>query len=535
MIRFALLLAFAAQIALPQSHCSVPPGPEAPKLPAKLMDGVGTEFINFPITTSNPEAQKFFNQGIAQMHSFWGKEAERSFLQAAALDPEAPMPWFGVAMIAGGQYQPYFQIAAWDAMSGKQARTNRRAIDAAQKAIDLSNKPGKATELERLYIAAVAARRIPKDKVDPDEAYIAAWRALLAKYPKEVEARTFLSLHLMRGFDLPAHTPRETSMEAVNLLRDLLHDAPDHPGVHHYIIHGFEGSTFASEAWPSCKRYFEQAPNIPHALHMPGHIYSQTGRWSDAIIAFGTAKNKELAYMQADTNYGNGHHGHNVNYLSTSYSFTGDFDGAVREAKHLLTIPETDSQKKSADTFTTAYAQGFIAMLRTLSQHEKWDEILAGQMLPEISRPRQQAWYAWGRGLAWVAKGNTKKAKAEARALDKALANFKSKTKFPVPAELLVAKDELAAQILLAEGKTDRGLRALEQAAKKERSLRYSEPPYYARPVYEALGKWALKAGRLDLAKAAFRQALDQTPADAIAEKGLRAVEQREGLASGGN
>ncbi len=174
-------------------------------------------------------------------------------------------------------------------------------------------------------------------------------------------------------------------------------------------------------------------------------------------------------------------------------------------------------------------------MLRTLSQHEKWDEILAGQMLPEISRPRQQAWYAWGRGLAWVAKGNAKKAKAEARSLDKALANFKSKTKFPVPAELLVAKDELAAQILLAEGKTDRGLRALEQAAKKERSLRYSEPPYYARPVYEALGKWALKAGRLDLAKTAFRQALDQTPADAIAEKGLRAVEQREGLASGGN
>lgn len=531
MLRFAPLILFAAQIVLPQNHCSVPPGPEPPKLPAKLMDGVGTEYIDFKITTSNPEAQKFFNQGIAQMHSFWGREAERSFLQAAALDPEAPMPWFGVAMITGG-YQPYFQIVGWDSILGKQSRTNKRAMEAAQKAIELSKKPGKATELEKLYIAAVTARRIPGDK-DPDEAYIAAWRELLAKYPKEVEAQTFLSLHLMRGFELPAHTPRETSMEAVKILKALLKEAPDHPGVHHYVIHAWEGSSFASEAWPSCKRYFELAPNIPHALHMPGHIYSQTGRWDDAIIAFGAAKKKELSYIEADSTYGNGHHGHNVHYLSTSYSFKGDFDSAVREAQHLLGMPETDANKKSADLFTTAYAQGFIAMLRALTQHEKWDEILEGKMLPEIARPRQQAWYAWARGIAWSAKGNASKAKSEAKKLDTALANYKSKTKRNAPPELLVAREELAAQILLAQGKTDKGLRALEQVARKERALRYTEPPYYARPVYEALGKHALKAGKLDLAKEAFRQALDQFPSDAIAEAGLHEIDRRD-MPSGG-
>ena len=525
-MRYFLPLLLIAGAAYGQSHCSVPPGPDAPKLPAKLLDGMGTEHISFPITTSNPEAQKFFNQGVAQMHSFWGREAERSFLQAAALDPEAPMPWWGVAMVAGGQYQPYFQIAGWDEISGKQARTNRRAIDSAQKALDLSAKPGKATELEKLYIAAVAARRIP-GKEDPDEAYIASWRALLEKYPQEIEARTYLSLHLMRGFELPSHTPRKYSMEAVAILKQLLTEAPDHPGVNHYVIHAWEGSSFAKDAWPSSEKYFTEAVDIPHALHMPGHIYSQTGRWKDAITAFVAAKQKELAYMKADPAYGNGHHGHNVNYLATAYSFTGDYDSAVREAKHLLSIPETDAQKKSNDLFTTAYAQGFIAMLRALTQHEKWDDILAGNMLPQIARPRQEAWYAWARGLAFAQKGEIAKARTEGRKMDAALANYASKTKRPIPAELKVAEEELTAQIVLASGKTDAGLRMLENAAKADRALRYTEPPYYARPVYESLGKAAAKAGRTSLARKAFQQALEQFPADAIAEAGLHELDQR--------
>ncbi|MCX6597588.1 MAG: hypothetical protein NTV70_14605, partial [Acidobacteria bacterium] len=160
-------------------HCSVPAGAAAPALPAKLMEGMGR--VDFKITTKSPEAQKFFNQGIAQMHSFWTKEAERSFLQAAQLDPEAPMPWFGVAMVAGGQYQPRFQVDNWEEMMGPQARTTKRAWDAAQKALDLAKVPGKATELEQLYITAVAARRIPVAKQNSDDAYIAAWKALLAK------------------------------------------------------------------------------------------------------------------------------------------------------------------------------------------------------------------------------------------------------------------------------------------------------------------------------------------------------------------
>ena len=109
---FVVLLSSAALYAAtetkPKDMCAPPPGGTAPTLPARIMTGQGQ--IDFPITTSNQKAQEFFNQGVAQMHSFWAFEAERSFLQAAALDPQAPMPQWGIAMVAAGDYRPRFQL-----------------------------------------------------------------------------------------------------------------------------------------------------------------------------------------------------------------------------------------------------------------------------------------------------------------------------------------------------------------------------------------------------------------------------------------
>ena len=208
-------------------------------------------------------------------------------------------------------------------------------------------------------------------------------RALLAKYPDEVEAQLDLALMIMRGFSLPDKKPNAPgTMEAVAILRGLLPRASDHPGVHHYIIHAFEGSPFAKEAWPSCDKYAQLVTNIPHALHMPGHIYSQTGRWEDAAKAFSAAANNERGWMKQDKLYGDGHHGHNVHYLATAYSFEGRFDEAIEAAKELLAFDENPAQKASADAMATARAQGWFAMMRTLVQFEKWDAVLDETMLP---------------------------------------------------------------------------------------------------------------------------------------------------------
>ncbi len=505
--------------------CAPPPSGTAPALPAKLLPGQGD--IHFQITTSNPEAQKFFDQGVSQMHSFWAVEAERSFLQAAQLDPEAPMPWWGVAMVSAGDYRPRFQLDTANKVFG----TNRdprvvakRAIEAAEKAQRLAEVAGKATELEKMFIASIVARRMPARGVDPDDGYIAGLKAIVAKDPKQVEAKSYLALHTMRGFTLPDHKPNPGSMEAAQMLRELLVEAPNHAGVHHYVIHGFEGATFAKDAWPSCKRYAELAPNIPHALHMPGHIYSQTGRWDDAVKSFADAAENELGWIKADKLYGRGHHGHNVHYLATALAFSGQYDKAIQQAQHLLEFKENPREAAQVDGFFNAYRQGWFAMLRTLVLAERWDDILAGKLLPAYDKPREKAWTHWARGLAYVAKGDSANAKSEAKAMDEALKEFQEKVKRAPSEELQTARLELEGQVAAASGRNKRALTVLEKAMNKERSLVYSEPPYYPRPVAVPLGQLALKLKMRDKAQKAFQNALDQYPGNAQAQAGLRAA-----------
>jgi hypothetical protein len=136
--------------------------------------------------------------------------------------------------------------------------------------------------------------------------------------------------------------------------------------------------------------------NIPHALHMPGHIYSQTGKWDDAVKSFSDAAVNERGWMKEDKLYGDGHHGHNVHYLATSYSFSGRFDEALKAAREILDMPENPGQKAQVDLMTTAHAQGFAATLRTLVQFQKWDLIVDGKSLPEYGKPRQESWRPLG-------------------------------------------------------------------------------------------------------------------------------------------
>ncbi len=540
---FAVLLASASLLGAaeskapetkPKDMCAPPPGGAAPTLPARIMSGQGR--IDFPITTSNPKAQEFFNQGVAQMHSFWATEAERSFLQAAALDPSAPMPQWGIAMVAAGDYRPHFQLVRDNVPSNvKKMDANPRtpeggpgrAIAAAKKAVELAAVPGKATDLEKLYVAAIAARRNAQSK-DPDADYIKGLRAVVSAYPKEVEAKTYLALHLMMGFSTPDKQPAPGSMEAVEILRELLVSAPDHMGVHHYVIHGFEGSTFARDAWPSCRRYPELVTNIPHALHMPGHIWAQTGKWDEAEKSFSAAAENERGYMSADKLYSKGHHGHNVHFLVTTYCFQGNYEKAMEAAQELLSYKENPREAGQVDNWFTAYRQGWFSLMETLVHFEKWDQILDGRTLLVYDRPREQAWRHWAMGVALAEKGDPRKAKVEAKAMEAALKELKAKTK-DVPKQLLVARQELDAQIDFARGKVDKSLQTLRAAVKAERALRYTEPPSYPRPVSEVLGRKALDKGKLQLAEQAFREALEQYPESRRAITGLEETLRKEG------
>jgi len=517
----------------PKDQCSPEPGATAPTLPGHLMEGMGT--VHFPITTSNDEAQKFFDQGVAQMHSFWAREAERSFLQAAALDPKAPMPWWGVAMVAAGDYRPGFQLgfvngAPEDAKNDrvtpvkKMGPEQKRAFDAATRASALIEGNTQVTETERLYVRAIAARR-GIGCANPNREYVEGLRRIIVKQPDDIEAQSFLALALMSGFTTPDRQPRAGSMEAVAILKHLLPIAPEHAGVHHYVIHGWEGSSFAREAWPSCEKYPKLAPKIPHALHMPGHIFAQTGRWEDAEEAFIQAADLERRYISEDSLYGTGHHGHNVHFLIATYMFERDYDRAMSAAQELMAIPETPGQKKNIDDWYAADRQGWFGMMRTLVYSGNWDQILDANVFKPFAAPRETAWFHWARAIAFAAKNDPDGVRHEATAMDDSLKQFTKATHDKKPAPpLLVAREELRAHLALSQKQDAEALALFEKASEQEQALHYQEPPAYPRPIAEVAGQLALQLGQRERAAKDFRIALRQYPKSPRAVEGLRAA-----------
>jgi tetratricopeptide (TPR) repeat protein len=502
----------------PADYCAVPSNTR-PTLPAVLMAGMGE--TDFPITTSSKEAQAFFNQGVSQMHSFWFRESERSFMQAAELDPGAAMAYWGIAMSAAGDYRPAFQLMrnrsrmAQPEAGGSPSAGETRAREAIARAVALKDQ---VTERERLYIDAVAARRNPDSK-DRDGDYVRGMRKLVAAYPDDLEAKSVLALAIQRGYDSVTKEPRDTTMESLALLREVLARNPNHFGAHHYIIHGCEGGKRPQDAWASCKRYPELVPNIPHALHMPGHIYAQSDRLEDAAHAFASAGLNELTYMAGDTLYGNGHYGHNQHFLIHTLGLQGRYREAMTRAAELMRQKENPRERASVDG-SSAYRQGWFCAMKTLVRFEKWDEILDGKTLAQYDRPRENAWLHWARGLAQASRSDAAGAAASLADMDRDLELVKGSAK-DLPPQLEVARLELEGYLDVHRGKVDRGLELLRKAAGLEAALIYTEPPAYPRPVVEMLGRAALGVRNYKEAESAYRKALEQEPGSGRALYGL--------------
>src|SRR5262245_50567131 len=199
----ALAMGFGvnASAAWQAGHHAVVSG-ENPTLPAVLLEGMG--HVDFPITTSSTSAQRFFNQGIAQLYAFWFREAERSFMQAAALDPNAAMAFWGIAVSAAGDALPSFQLPG-------ASSNERRVLDAINTAMRLRTK---STVRERLYIEAEAARR-KGDAKNPTFDYIQALRKLVASYPTDPNAKVMLALALESGYEPVTKVAKPGTFEAI--------------------------------------------------------------------------------------------------------------------------------------------------------------------------------------------------------------------------------------------------------------------------------------------------------------------------------
>jgi tetratricopeptide (TPR) repeat protein len=513
--------------------CAPPPGAQ-PLLPAKLLPGMGTT-KDFPVTTSSDQARKFFLQGVSQIHSFWFVESERSCLQALQYDPNMAMAHWCIALSAAGDYRPAFQLlrntagagrgtgAATDASPDSVVRTANgaavnpqiRAREAIAKAMALRDK---VTERERLYIEAQAVRRAPGNKDDADANYIAALRKLVAAYPDDLEAKSMLGLAIDNGFDPVTKEPRAHTMEALALLQEVVDKDDSQFGAHHYLIHGWEGSKTPEKAWHSTARYAGYVVDIPHAAHMPGHIYAQSDKIQEAISAFSAAAAIERKWIESDSLYSTGHHAHNVHFLIHALNLGGRYNESLVNVKELLAFKE-NPRERGGSAQTGPWRQGYFGLIKTVVRFEKWNEILDGQTIPVYDKPEQNAWRHWAMGLAYAATGQMDRAKTTLADMRKDLESVTS-NKEPIG----IGVQELEATIAARGGDRKKGYELFRKAADREAAMLYTEPPSYPRPVVEGFANVALAAGDFATAEKEYREALAREPGSGRAYFGLAAA-----------
>src|SRR5438034_9397825 len=530
-MRFILLLVHAlalqgcrdnrdSQQQPPAPHHPAILSPSAPAATARLMDGMGK--VDFPITTSSKVAQAFFNRAVAQLSGFWFVEAERSFLEAARLDPNAAMAYWGIAMATPGTFLPAYQLAltpnpGLPGLSPNSPESRARAAIVKAQAFRDS-----VTARERLYLEAVAARHNAGLR-DPDAAYIAIMRRLVESFPADPEAKSILALALENGYDRATKSPKPGTDESLTLLRQVLAKDPNHAGANHFLIHALEGGKDLRSALPAANRYAGLANNIPHVLHMPGHVYAQIGMFDDAVNAFMAADVKEREYMSADPRYSKLSYVHNEILLLHVLGLAGRYRDAMSRIAGLMPAKESLAQREIAEFF---YRVGWFALMKTLVRFEKWDEILDGKTLPFYNQPSESLWYYWARGLAYAAASNATEARNSLAIMEQLMRSLERGGN-TLPQQFHIAHAELAAYIDTTRNMST-GLEELNRAAASESLLPYADPTAYPRSVLELLGRTALKARDFRTAESAYRRALENEPGSGRALWGL--AKASEGL-----
>jgi hypothetical protein len=264
---------------------------EADKPGAPVFKGLGAH--RHPISTHNRRTQMFFDQGVNLMFGFNHAEAIRSFREAARLDPDCAMCWWGVAMALGPNINmpmpPDAVTPAW------QALTKARALEA------------KAGPEERAWIDALAARYDADGKSDRhtlDEAFAKAMGDLWRAYPNDLDAGTFYAEAMMDTqpwdyWELDGVTPKGHATEIVSTLEAIIKRAPNHPGALHLYLHAVEATTTPERAEAAADRLLVLMPGAGHIVHMPSHIYYRVGRYADAVRVNELAAKVDEEYLAA--------------------------------------------------------------------------------------------------------------------------------------------------------------------------------------------------------------------------------------------
>jgi tetratricopeptide (TPR) repeat protein len=494
-----MLLGGAWQAAAQHEHGSDPLAMPAAKSP---LAGGGN--YHFPITTRNPEAQKFFNQGIAQLYGFNHDEAFRLFKRAAELDPAAVMPVWGMALTLGSHIN-----------NGPDAARESAAYKTISKARALT---AGAPEHERAYVEALAARYSSDLKADTAQLardYSEAMGILHARYPDDPDAATLYAEALMnlnpwKYWDREGKPLGETA-RFVAVLEGVLRRWPEHPGANHYYIHAVEASKQPERALPSAQRLGSLVPGAGHLVHMPGHIFARTGDWELAARANEAAVRADRAYLKGRPQeglYPLMYHPHNIHFLAYARASQGRCQAAAKATSELRqqVLPGLDAM---------AMIQAFLTydwLVPLWCPSLPLPEAKPAEKYPLL---RAMHHYAAGVRAAWA--GQASAARRELDAFRRVAPQVPPDMIYEVDytaAYLRVAEKSLEAWIATASSDAAGAVRLWREALAAYDELRYDEPPLWYYNVRQSLGAALLRAGEYSEAEKTLREGLAANPRD---------------------
>jgi hypothetical protein len=484
--RISLGFAVAALLALPLS-------------PVARADTKIVEEVDFA-TSCSPAVQHTFKHAVWTLHSFWYPEALKEFTAVTEADSNCAIGYWGIAM--SHWYPLWFP-------------PRPAALKAGSEAVEKAMAATTKTEREKDYITAIAAFYRDNDKLDHRTraaAYEKAMEQVYLKYPEDREAGVFYALALDTTAP-PTDKTYTNQKKAAEILNNVWKEQPNHPGVVHYLIHSDDSAKFAQAGLDAAICYAKIAPDVPHALHMPSHIFTRLGMWQESIDSNRAANAAALGYVRKSLGPDafDGETVHTMDYLEYAYLQTAQ-DGPAK-----IVVDELVGFRQSAGAnLPTAYAVAAIPV-RFVLERRDWAGA-ASLSAPAIGFPLErfpwaEAMISFGRALGEARTGNLAGAQTE-------IANLQS-----LKDKLVAAKDtywanqvevqRLGAAGILADvqGDDQKAIELVRAAADLEATMDKSPAtPSPVLPARELLGDLLLELNQPVTALTEYKEMLRTDP-----------------------
>ena len=459
--------------------------------------------VNFE-TSCKPEAQKLFNQGMLYQHSFWYRASQKAFEDVLKADPECGIAYWGIALSL--LWNPHASPPAKNLAEGAAMIEKGRSV-------------GAKTERERDYIDALGAMYADYEKVDHRTrllAYAKAMEQLAQRYPNDDEAQIHYALALNTSAS-PADKTYANQLKGAAILEPIAERQPQHPGVAHYLIHLYDYPPIAEKGLNAARRYAKIAPASAHAQHMPSHIFTRVGYWTESI-----ASNAEATRVAKDAG-DRADQLHAMDYEVYAYLQLG------QDAKAKALIDEMAGVTGLTETYLAGPYAMAISPARYVVERGDWKAAASLQVRPS-PLPQVQAITYTARALGAARSGNPEAAKADIARL----AEFRDKLRDAKDAywaeQVDIERQVAAAWVLYAEGKQDDALAAMSAAADAEdKTEKHPVTPSVPKPARELYGAMLLERGMAKEALAAFEATLKKEPNRLGACAGAAAAAEKSG------